>query len=910
MTKITRHKLFFLLLSLLVFGQGSSFAQESRVLATVCTQDLDGNAPLQGTTIVAQVADRQPVAGTTAADGCVSIDITPATSTGTEDDNYLSRGFQVAAPYPNPVRNEVDIPFSSDLSQQIELSLFDITGREVLPVYATQVTAGLHRFNLDMGGLVPGLYVYRVQTPNGVASGKIVKTTGSNGSPVSAQLNAGYAVVPEFPKAKSSVAGSPAGMTVQFSAVRQGYLTASSTEDVDNGTEILLQMEKLQPGVPSAPLLLSPANGAVGIDDAGVSTAWLGDNLANEFALQVSTSSDFVSVDFQMENLTGTTEIVTGLDPATTYFWRVRSTGTDGTSEWSLAYRFTTVDGTLPLPSVPALLSPGNGMTNVALPTTDLIWSESANASNYNIQLATTNDFASPVLDALAIPATTTTTPDLAGGTIYYWRAQANGDGGTSAWSDVYSFQTALSGSVPDVPMLTAPLDGAGDQATSNLQLSWENATGASTYSMQLSTSSDFSSVAQELSGISTNSVAIFELANDQTYFWRIQSSGPGGVSEWSLPNSFTTAGGTTSLLPPSLLAPSNGANGIAPGIVAISWSDVAGAANYTAQVSTFSDFSIVVHEKGLVESSSVTVEGLISNTEHFWRVRANDAGGSSDWSETFSFTTGEGGSTNEMIALDLMSPSDSYYGLHGGLVDNGVPTVTPTNGKIVIIAISMSNGFQEFNQYINLYENNPDIDGQIELINCAVGGSAIERWTEQNSDLWAGCKSKVTKKYSLDQVKVVWAKNADQFTEHGLTLPDPQADYYDLANNIGLLMQRIHAEFPSVQAVFNSSRIWGGYVAGEKQAARGEPISYEGGFATNTAIERFQNGEIPNAPPWIGWGPYIWANATTPNSSGIFWTLNDFQDGGVNQHPSEAGATKVADALHEFFMEFDWYRN
>jgi hypothetical protein len=167
-----------------------------------------------------------------------------------------------------------------------------------------------------------------------------------------------------------------------------------------------------------------------------------------------------------------------------------------------------------------------------------------------------------------------------------------------------------------------------------------------------------------------------------------------------------------------------------------------------------------------------------------------------------------------------------------------------------------------------------------------------------------------VQKKYSLDQVKVVWAKNADMFTEEGITLPDPQADYYNLITNIGLLSQKIGSEFPSVQAVFHTSRIYGGYVADNKQAARGEPISYEGGFATNAVIEKYQRGELPGSP-WMGWGPYIWANGTTPNGSGIFWDRSDFQGtNGENQHPSVNGSTKVADALHNFFMQFDWYRN
>ncbi len=896
----------FLLLTM-GFVTPSAFAQDS-VEARVCTRDASGNAPLQGTTIVAQVADQQPVAGTTASDGCVYIQIEPPTSTSTEDELPV-RGFQVAAPYPNPVQQSVAIPFSSDLNQQISLALYDITGREVLPAFDRQVTAGYHRFNIDMGGLVPGLYIYRIQTAGGMSSGKVIKAAGGSGGPVVATLDAGYEIVPEFPETQSSASGQPQEMTVTFDAVRQGYLSARVTQDISNGTEIQLQMEQLLPGVPSAPLLLSPANGAVGIEEAGVAAVWIGDDLANSYAIQVSQSSDFSSVDYQQENLTNTSASITSLSAASTYFWRVRSTGADGTSEWSLAYRFTTVDNGVPAPGVPVPESPANGASNVVLPTAELVWSTASNALNYNVQLATSSDFTGLVLDAAALPATSTTSPELAGGTTYFWRVQANGEGGTGDWSNTYSFSTEQNGSVPDTPVLSAPMDGAVEQATSNLLLSWQNAAGASTYNMQLATTSNFSTIAQESGGISTNAVALFELSSGQTYFWRIQSSGPGGLSEWSQPYSFTTGGGSTALLPPVLQAPSNGATGITPSSSGFSWGAVDGALNYTLQVTTVSDFSVVVHERGEVAGTAEVVTGLAANTEHFWRVRANDAGGSSDWSAIYSFTTGEGGSTNQMIALDLMSPSDTYYGLHGGLVDNGEPTVTATNGKIVIIAISMSNGFQEYNRFIELYENHPDMAEQIHLINCAVGGSALERWLETNTDLWSRCKDKITNKHSLDQVKVVWAKNADQFTEHGLTLPDPGADYYDLVNNIGGLMQRIHAEFPSVQAVFNSSRIWGGYVSDNKQAARGEPISYEGGFATNTVIEQFQQGQIPNAPPWIGWGPYIWANGTTPNASGIFWDLSDFQDGGVNQHPSANGAKKVADALHEFFMEFDWYR-
>lgn len=261
-------------------------------------------------------------------------------------------------------------------------------------------------------------------------------------------------------------------------------------------------------------------------------------------------------------------------------------------------------------------------------------------------------------------------------------------------------------------------------------------------------------------------------------------------------------------------------------------------------------------------------------------------------------------GPTPSLVPIDQLG--GDYFGLSGGLRSNGTPTVTPTDGRIVIISISMSNGNLEFLKYIDLYDAHPDVSPEIGLVNCARGGNALERWVERQ-ELWDDCKDRVTNAgFTLDQIKVVWAKNANQFTDHGLTLPDPGADYYDLVDNISALSERIGQEFPAVQAVFHTSRIYAGWAAA--QQTRGEPMSYEGGLAINAAIERWQTGQIPNAP-WIGWGPYLWANATTPNSQGVFWTQDDFRDG-TNHHPSDAGQIKVADALHGFFMKFDWYKS
>jgi hypothetical protein len=151
----------------------------------------------------------------------------------------------------------------------------------------------------------------------------------------------------------------------------------------------------------------------------------------------------------------------------------------------------------------------------------------------------------------------------------------------------------------------------------------------------------------------------------------------------------------------------------------------------------------------------------------------------------------------------------------------------------------------------------------------------------------------------------VVWAKNANQFPD-GTTLPGQAADYYQLVDNIHALWLKIAEQFPSVVAVFNSSRIYGGYVVGDKQLTRGEPLSYEGGYATNAAIARWHE-EQADHPMWVGWGPYLWAKGSEiGNASGILWEPGDYESDGI--HPGPSGEAKVAAALHAFFMGFDWY--
>jgi hypothetical protein len=157
-------------------------------------------------------------------------------------------------------------------------------------------------------------------------------------------------------------------------------------------------------------------------------------------------------------------------------------------------------------------------------------------------------------------------------------------------------------------------------------------------------------------------------------------------------------------------------------------------------------------------------------------------------------------------------------------------------------------------------------------------------------------------------QIRVVWHKAASIFTadENRNVLPpypDPDSDYFNFYDSLTTFAGRVPEKFPSAQAVYATSRSYGGY-AGKPE--RGEPLSYEEGLALN---QWMKDNPMVNGI-WYGWGPYIWvpdcASGMT-NASGVCYGRSDYQADGI--HPAQGARDKVSQMLHERFSQFEWYR-
>jgi len=254
------------------------------------------------------------------------------------------------------------------------------------------------------------------------------------------------------------------------------------------------------------------------------------------------------------------------------------------------------------------------------------------------------------------------------------------------------------------------------------------------------------------------------------------------------------------------------------------------------------------------------------------------------------------------------------YKGLSLRLVERPTPAITPIDGVIGVVCVGMSNGMQECNRWIQQVAGpwRDEVSPAVRIVNCAVGGHAIERWMDPAFDavLWEDCLTRriIQAGVRPDQVRVLWHKAANQFGSPpgGGQLPPfpaPAANYHLFMSNHRAFAARVHGKFPSVQAVYTTGRSYGGFAPA---GPRGEPQAYEESHALNTWL-----GDNPSVDGvWYGWGPYIWAPACSSgvsNGAGVCYDREDYRDDGV--HPSLAGELKIARLLHDRFRREAWYR-
>jgi hypothetical protein len=383
------------------------------------------------------------------------------------------------------------------------------------------------------------------------------------------------------------------------------------------------------PAPPSTPILSSPAN-ASSNQATTVTLRWNATAGAGTYECQVSLDSLFSGIVLDDSAITSPSRQLSGLATSTGYYWRVNAKNSGGTSAYSTTWNFTTIPA---LPTPPVLLSPSNSSLNQPTAIT-LTWNASPGAATYRCQLA-----ADSLFGTLIVNDSTLTTPSrqigpLSGGSTYYWKIKATNAGGTSAYSAVWNFATAVL--PPSTPILASPINNAINQTTTPT-LNWSASPGAASYRIQVATDSLFTNLILDDSTLTSLSRIVNNLGNSTKFYWHVTAKNSGGTSAYSSTWSFTTIPPAPSA--PILASPASGSTNQATTLT-LSWNASAGAATYRCQLATDSLFSILIVNDSTLTTPSRQVGPLSGNTLYFWRVNASNAGGTSAYSTIWNFTT------------------------------------------------------------------------------------------------------------------------------------------------------------------------------------------------------------------------------------------------------------------------------
>jgi hypothetical protein len=265
---------------------------------------------------------------------------------------------------------------------------------------------------------------------------------------------------------------------------------------------------------------------------------------------------------------------------------------------------------------------------------------------------------------------------------------------------------------------------------------------------------------------------------------------------------------------------------------------------------------------------------------------------------------------------LTEMTADDKYKGEDGGLYGGGnneppeahaaaakkaTAQIAPLDsdgqpakdGKIALVSISMSNATQEFSTFKRIADADKDKSALVTIVDCAQGGQAMAEWAPPDARPWTEAERRLKAAgISNKQVQVAWIKLANKgprgdLAEHGKKL---QKD------TIAVLLNA-KARFPNLRIVYLGSRIYGGYSNGPLNP---EPFAYEGAFVVRWLIRDQIKGDIAKEPLLL-WGPYLWADGTTPRKGdGLIYERKDLAGDGT--HPSDSGRQKVAEQLLKFF--------
>jgi len=393
----------------------------------------------------------------------------------------------------------------------------------------------------------------------------------------------------------------------------RAYNTSGSSGNSGTGTALT---------IPNPPAL----NLATTFTVSSFAANWTASVGAAGYYLDVATDAAFTSfvTGFNNKDVSNvTTYTVTGLSPATYYYWRLRANDASGTSSNS------GTGNALTIPAPPVAVAPSS------ITTTGLAVNWNANAgviTGYYLDVATDAAFTSFVTNNVNVGnVTTSTVSGLTANTFLWYRVRAYNASGTGASSNTINTAT-----LPNAPVATFAVP-----TQTTILANWNQSVGgATTYVIDISGSATFAS----FNSVNVGNVTSYTfpgLAPATTYYYRVHGENIGGAGAYS--NTILVQ--TLVTVPPAPQA--NPALSVTLTSFTANWNSVDAVGQfptaYYLDVSTNSNFSSFLsgyNNKDVGNLTSFTISNLSPNTVYYYRVRAYNAGGTGPNSNIMSVNT------------------------------------------------------------------------------------------------------------------------------------------------------------------------------------------------------------------------------------------------------------------------------
>jgi hypothetical protein len=274
-----------------------------------------------------------------------------------------------------------------------------------------------------------------------------------------------------------------------------------------------------------------------------------------------------------------------------------------------------------------------NAATSITSNAFTANWSAVAVASNYRLDVSTSNTFSSFLAgyQDRTVNGTSFGVNGLTPSTTYYYRLRAANAAGTSGSSNVI---TAVTTAAP----LAAPTANAASGVSANsFTANWSSVGGATGYRLDVSTD-NFQSFVSGFAGkdVATTSDVVGGLSPSIAYQYRVRAINASGSSGNSNIINVTAA------VPAPAVPVASAATAITQTGFAANWNAATGATSYLIDISTNNFLTFVTgYSAKSVTSTTETVTGLVANTGYQYRIRAVNAGGTSAFSNSINVVTG-----------------------------------------------------------------------------------------------------------------------------------------------------------------------------------------------------------------------------------------------------------------------------